>query len=82
MARNKNSLNWGYTINGLDEIYSFYPSREAALEAAKEGVTYNYDHAETIKVSLYQKVETIEFQVQVVEVPSVIKKTTVTLKGK
>lgn len=63
---------WTYTIGGQDEIYYFYPSEKAAMDAAKEELVDNYEGNETVYI--WEAVKAIDVAVEVREVAVTVMK--------
>ena len=72
---------WGYTINGYDELYEFFPTRQAAIKDAYSTLKSNFNDDEgDITVELYQLTEVIKVELDIKEVETVVVKKQATIK--
>lgn len=72
---------WGYTINGYDELYQFFPTRQAAVKDAYSTLKSDFsDYEDDITVELYQLAEVIKVELEVKEVETVVVKKQTTIK--
>lgn len=72
---------WGYTFNGYDELYEFFPTRQAALKDAYNHLKCNPgDYEGKTTIELYQLAEVVSVVLDVKEVETVVVKKQAVIK--